>query len=140
MVEAAVEAAVENAGFTEVDRLKRGLRVLQVVIAVAPLLGLVGTVYGMIGSFQSVELAEAGVGVALRSTWDIGPELREGKLKIVLPQYRASKDVGLHAVYPSRRFLPAKVRVFIDFLAGLYGPSPYWDAGLDASFFIGPIG
>lgn len=57
---AAVEAAVENAGFLEVDRLKRGLRVLQVVIAVAPLLGLVGTVYGMIGSFQSVEMAEAG--------------------------------------------------------------------------------
>ncbi|ADZ71900.1 LysR family transcriptional regulator [Polymorphum gilvum SL003B-26A1] len=74
----------------------------------------------------------AGVGVALRSTWDIGPELRDGKLRIVLPQYRASKDVGLHAVYPSRRFLPAKVRVFIDFLAQLYGPSPYWDAGLDA--------
>lgn len=74
----------------------------------------------------------AGVGVALRSTWDIGPELREGKLRIILPDYRASKDVGLHAVYPSRRFLPAKVRVFIDFLAGLYGPSPYWDTGLDA--------
>ncbi|WP_417666568.1 LysR family transcriptional regulator [Roseibium sp.] len=74
----------------------------------------------------------AGVGIALRSTWDIGPELREGKLKIVLPDYRASKDVGLHAVYPSRRFLPAKVRVFIDFLAHLYGPSPYWDDGLDA--------
>lgn len=72
----------------------------------------------------------AGVGIALRSTWDIGPELRDGKLKIVMPAYRASKDVGLHAVYPSRRFLPAKVRVFIDFLAGLYGPSPYWDDGL----------
>ncbi|WP_439527358.1 LysR family transcriptional regulator [Pannonibacter sp.] len=74
----------------------------------------------------------AGVGVALRSTWDIGPELRDGRLRIVLPAYRASKDVGLHAVYPSRRFLPAKVRVFIDFLAHLYGPSPYWDAGLEA--------
>ncbi|MEP0232841.1 LysR family transcriptional regulator [Roseibium sp.] len=73
----------------------------------------------------------AGVGVALRSTWDIGPELREGKLKIILPTYRASKDVGLHAVYPSRRFLPAKVRVFIDFLAQLYGHAPYWDEGLD---------
>lgn len=72
----------------------------------------------------------AGVGIALRSTWDIGPELREGRLKIVLPAYRASKDVGLHAVYPSRRFLPAKVRIFIDFLAELYGPSPYWDEGL----------
>ena len=73
----------------------------------------------------------AGLGVALRSTWDIGPELREGKLRIVLPHYRASKNVGLHAVYPSRRFLSAKVRVFIDFLAKLYGPAPYWDQGLD---------
>ncbi len=73
----------------------------------------------------------AGLGIALRSTWDIGPELREGRLQIVLPQYRASKNVGLHAVYPSRRFLPAKVRVFIDFLARLYGPAPYWDQGLD---------
>lgn len=72
-----------------------------------------------------------GVGVALRSTWDIGPELREGKLKIILPQYRASKDVGLYAVYPSRRFLPAKVRVFIDYLASLYSPAPYWDTGLE---------
>lgn len=73
----------------------------------------------------------AGLGVALRSTWDVGPELREGRLRIVLPDYRATKDVGLHAVYPSRRFLPAKVRVFIDFLAKLYGPAPYWDRGLD---------
>ncbi|MBO0345825.1 LysR family transcriptional regulator [Roseibium sp. CAU 1637] len=73
----------------------------------------------------------AGVGVALRSTWDIGPELREGKLKVVLPSYRASSKVGLYAVYPSRRFLPAKVRVFIDFLASLYGSSPYWDEGVE---------
>ncbi|WP_306027006.1 LysR family transcriptional regulator [Stappia sp. MMSF_3263] len=73
----------------------------------------------------------AGLGIALRSTWDIGPELRDGRLRIVLPHYRASKNVGLHAVYPSRRFLPAKVRVFIDFLAKLYGPAPYWDQGLD---------
>lgn len=72
-----------------------------------------------------------GVGVALRSTWDIGPELRDGRLKVLLPHYRASNKVGLYAVYPSRRFLAAKVRVFIDFLAGLYGPSPYWDEGLD---------
>ncbi|MFN4125017.1 LysR family transcriptional regulator [Pannonibacter indicus] len=83
------------------------------------------------------EAVLAGVGIALRSTWDVGPELREGKLQIVLPQYRASKDVGLHAVYPTRRFLPAKVRVFIDFLAQLYGPQPYWDEGL--SGWLGSI-
>jgi len=77
------------------------------------------------------ECVLAGVGVALRSTWDVGPELRDGRLRIILPEYRASKDVGLHAVYPSRRFLPAKVRVFIDYLAALYGTSPYWDTGLE---------
>ena len=48
---------MENAGMMEVDRLKRGLRGMQVIIAVAPLLGLVGTVYGMIGAFQSMESA-----------------------------------------------------------------------------------
>ncbi len=58
---AEVEKAVESAGIMEVDRLKRGLRAMQVIIAVAPLLGLVGTVYGMIGAFQSMESANVDI-------------------------------------------------------------------------------
>jgi DNA-binding transcriptional LysR family regulator len=77
------------------------------------------------------EAVLAGIGIALRSTWDVGPELKDGRLKAVLPQWRASHRVAVHAVYPTRRFLPQKVRVFIDWLAGLYGPVPYWDEGLD---------
>lgn len=73
----------------------------------------------------------AGIGIGLRSSWDVGNELRDGRLKIILPQYRASSQIGLYVVYPSRRFLPAKVRLFIDYLADLYGPHPYWDEGLD---------
>lgn len=69
----------------------------------------------------------AGIGIALRSTWDVGPELANGRLVRVLPQYAASKNVAVHAVYPSRRFLPAKVRLFIDYLAALYSPTPYWE-------------
>ncbi len=72
----------------------------------------------------------AGAGIALRSTWDVGEELRDGRLQIILPDFRASKHVGIYAVYASRRFLPAKVRVFIDYLTHLYGPDPYWDDGL----------
>lgn len=72
-----------------------------------------------------------GVGIALRSTWDIGEQLKAGELEIVLPEYSASRDVGIFALFPSRRFLPAKVRLFIDFLAGLYTPTPYWEAGVD---------
>jgi DNA-binding transcriptional LysR family regulator len=71
-----------------------------------------------------------GLGIGLRSTWDVGPDLREGKLLHILPDWHASRRVAIYAVYPSRRFLPPKVRVFIDFLSSLYGPEPYWDAGL----------
>jgi DNA-binding transcriptional LysR family regulator len=72
----------------------------------------------------------AGLGIALRSTWDVGQELKSGKLKIVLPEYHESPRVAVYAVYPCRQFIPAKLRVFIDYLSGLYGPEPYWDKGL----------
>ncbi len=73
------------------------------------------------------EAVIAGLGIALRSTWDVGAELKSGKLIQVLPQYESSRNVALSAVYPSRQFLPAKVRLFIDYLAELYGPVPYWE-------------
>ncbi len=73
------------------------------------------------------EAVIAGAGIALRSTWDIGPELKNGKLVQVLPQWEGSKHLAVSALYPSRQFLPAKVRLFVDFLAELYGPTPYWE-------------
>lgn len=81
------------------------------------------------------ETVLAGLGIALRSTWDVGPEIADGRLRIVLANWRGSPSVAIHAVYPSRRFLAAKVRVFIDFMTELYGQQPYWDRGLD---FLSP--
>jgi DNA-binding transcriptional LysR family regulator len=71
-----------------------------------------------------------GVGVALRSTWDVGPELKDGRLVRLLPGYSGGRHVAIHAVYPSRRHMEQKVRGFVGFLAELYGPTPYWDEGL----------
>lgn len=73
------------------------------------------------------ETVVAGLGIALRSTWDVGEELSDGRLQRVLPDYAATKGLGIYAVYPSRNFLPAKVRLFIDYLAELFGPIPYWE-------------
>lgn len=73
------------------------------------------------------EAVLSGMGIALRSTWDVGEELKSGVLRQVLPWIEGSRNVTLAAVYPSRQFLPAKVRAFIDFLAELYGPVPYWE-------------
>jgi hypothetical protein len=34
------------------------------------------------------------------------------------------------AVFPGNRFVPARVRIFVDFLAKRFGAEPYWDHGL----------
>jgi len=57
---ASVEKAIEDAGSREVDKLKRSLRPLSVIATVAPLLGLLGTVYGMISAFQSASAMGGG--------------------------------------------------------------------------------
>jgi DNA-binding transcriptional LysR family regulator len=76
------------------------------------------------------EAVLAGVGIALRSTWDVGPEIDSGRLQIILPHWHASTRVAVYAVYPSRRHLAHKVRLFMDFLADRFGQPPYWDKGL----------
>ena len=73
------------------------------------------------------EWALAGLGIALKSTWDVHRLLVDGSLVEVCTGYTFHSDVAIYAVYPSRRFLPAKTRVFIDFLAESFGPDPYWD-------------
>ena len=62
----------------------------------------------------------AGLGIGLRPSWDVAPQLASGELKIVLPQYRGTSNMAIYAVYPCRDYLPEKVNVFIDFLSGLF--------------------
>jgi DNA-binding transcriptional LysR family regulator len=71
--------------------------------------------------------AVAGLGVALKSTWDVRKQIEDGSLVPLMPGYDFGTDVGIYAVYPHRRHLPAKTRAFIDFLAESFGPEPYWD-------------
>jgi DNA-binding transcriptional LysR family regulator len=73
------------------------------------------------------EWALAGLGIALKSTWDVYRQLRDGSLIALFPGHSFHSDVAIYAVYPHRRFLPAKTRVFIEFLALSFGPEPYWD-------------
>ena len=72
-----MEKAVEDAGGREVKRLSANLKPLVVVAAIAPLLGLLGTVWGMIQAFQNIalkdglgkpELLAAGISQALITT------------------------------------------------------------------------
>ncbi len=50
-----VKEAIENAGTQEVAKLEKGLSVLATVAGIAPLLGFLGTVTGMISAFMRIE-------------------------------------------------------------------------------------
>ena len=73
----------------------------------------------------------SGLGIGLRSTWDVSDDLKSGRLRVVLPDYHEGPRLAVYAVYPCRQYVPAKLRVFVDFLSQLYGPEPYWDRGLN---------
>jgi DNA-binding transcriptional LysR family regulator len=77
------------------------------------------------------EATFAGVGISLLSSWDVGPALMKGDLRIVLPEWRGVSSDAIWAVYPSRDFMPSKVNVFIDYLTELYGLQPYWSKDFD---------
>jgi len=55
-----LELKLEEAVLREVPRLERGSSVLKVLAAIAPMMGLLGTVTGMIGTFQSITLFGTG--------------------------------------------------------------------------------
>lgn len=65
--------------------------------------------------------AVAGLGFATLPDFIAEPELESGGLVSVLDEW-APKGGGIFAVYPHRRYLPAKVRVFVDFLVLWFRP------------------
>ncbi len=72
------------------------------------------------------EWALAGRGLAWRSLWEVGLDLKEGRLTSVLDAWQAP-PMGIYAVFPQRRHLPLRVRLFIDLLKETYGRPSYWE-------------
>lgn len=64
------------------------------------------------------ELALAGVGIALRSLWDVQADLAAGRLVRILPALTGSNETGIYAVRPAGARLRPAVAVFRDFLMG----------------------
>lgn len=58
-------------------------------------------------------------GMVLQPSFLVAPHLASGALVELLPQYR-SIELGVHAVYPSRKHLTTKVRALVDFLVDAF--------------------
>jgi len=69
----------------------------------------------------------AGFGIAWRSTWEVEHEIAAGRLVAVLEEFSAPPN-GIYAVFPQRKHLPLRVRLWIDYLKHHYGQPDFWRA------------
>jgi DNA-binding transcriptional LysR family regulator len=67
----------------------------------------------------------AGWGIAWRSTWEVEAEIAAGRLTAVLEDFAAPPN-GIYAVFPQRKHLALRVRLWIDFLKHHYGAPGFW--------------
>ncbi len=68
-----------------------------------------------------------GVGIARLPTFVAGPDIKSGKLIALFSEYKMPSQV-INAVLIERQYMPAKVRVFLDFSIQFFGSgTPYWD-------------
>jgi DNA-binding transcriptional LysR family regulator len=73
------------------------------------------------------EAAARGAGVVFEPAFIVGPEVRAGRLVPLLQDYVPAPG-PIYAVYPSRKHLSAKVRLFVDFLVARFAQAQDWSA------------
>jgi DNA-binding transcriptional LysR family regulator len=66
-----------------------------------------------------------GYGIAWRSTWEVEAEIAAGQLVAVLEDFAAPPN-GIYAVFPQRKHLPLRVRLWLDFLKHHYSQPEFW--------------
>lgn len=70
--------------------------------------------------------ALGGQGITKLPTFLVGADVKAGRLNVVLPTYPPT-GLGLFALYAPNRYLAAKTRLLVDFLASAFGAQPSWD-------------
>jgi DNA-binding transcriptional LysR family regulator len=68
------------------------------------------------GAIAANEAAALGLGIANAPLWQVRPLLDQGRVELALTRFEPP-PIPLNAVWPASRVLPAKTRLFVDFLA-----------------------
>ena len=76
-----------------------------------------------------LDACQRGLGIVRQPSFIAAPAVRAGLLEVLLEAF-PGPELGIHAVFPSNRYLPTRVRALAYYLAERIGPVPYWDAGL----------
>lgn len=86
-------------------------------------------VSGNLSANESMVLLEAvlaDIGISLQPRYSVGAHLRSGALVQLLPDYEP-QQLGIHALYGTRRQMPPALRVLLDFLVQRLADRPDWD-------------
>jgi len=86
-------------------------------------------VSGNLSANESMVLLEAvlaDIGISLQPRYSVGAHLRSGALVQLLPDYEP-QQLGIHALYGTRRQMPPALRALLDFLIQRLADRPDWD-------------
>lgn len=64
----------------------------------------------------TVVAAKAGLGICIKSYWDVIDDINNGELIHILPEYELFSDVDINIVFPSKKYLPLRIRTLVEFL------------------------
>ncbi len=67
------------------------------------------------------QAAALGMGIINAPELSVAPYLRDGRLVEILHEY-SLQTVSVYAIYPQRRFFPAKLTTFVNFLVAYFSP------------------
>jgi DNA-binding transcriptional LysR family regulator len=68
-----------------------------------------------------------GLGVVCVPSFIIGNDVKKEKLVRILADYPIVPERNIYALFPENRYMAAKVRLFIEFLAQRFAGKPYWE-------------
>ncbi len=66
-----------------------------------------------------------GHGISMHPNYMVAQDIKENRLRIVLPAYQPVR-LDIYAMYPSRRNVPGRVRLFLEFLRERFASNPEW--------------
>ena len=72
------------------------------------------------------EAAIAGAGLVYLPSFVVAEAIARNELEVILPGFER-EPIAMHAVFPASQHVPARVRLFIDFLVEEFGENPRWD-------------
>ena len=66
-----------------------------------------------------------GQGISMHPNYMVAQDIKDNRLKVVLPAFRPM-GLEIYAMYPSRRNMPGRVRLFLEFLKERFANSAGW--------------